>query len=68
MFSSRSFMLLGLVLNSLSSHEFIFVYGVCVCSNFMGLHMAFQLPQHHLGRDHLFPIVYSCLRRDKQRY
>ena len=28
--------------------EFIFVYGVRVCSNFIDLHVAVQLFQHHL--------------------
>ena len=33
---------------SLSHFEFIFVFGVRVCSNFIDLHAAVQLSQHHL--------------------
>ena len=40
MFSSRSFMVSCLVFKSLSHFEFIFVYGVRVCSNFIDLHAA----------------------------
>ena len=37
-----------LVFKSLSHFEFIFVYGVRVCSNFIDLHVAVQLSRHHL--------------------
>ena len=37
-----------LYFKSLSHFEFIFVYGVRVCSNFIDLHVAVQLSQHHL--------------------
>ena len=37
-----------LVLKSLSHFEFIFVYSVRMCSNFIDLHAAVQLPKHHL--------------------
>ena len=37
-----------LMFKSLSHFEFIFVYGVRVCSNFIELHVAIQLSQHHL--------------------
>ena len=37
MFSSRSFMVSCLVFKSLSHFEFIFVYGVRMCSNFIDL-------------------------------
>ena len=47
MFSSSS-MMLSLTLKSLSHFEFIFVYGVSVCSNFVDLHVTVQLSQHHL--------------------
>ena len=46
-FSSRSFMVSCLILKSLSHFEFFFVYGVRVCSNFIDLHAAVQLSQHH---------------------
>ena len=37
-----------LIFKSLNIFEFIFVYGVSVCSNFIDLHAAVQLSQHHL--------------------
>ena len=37
-----------LIFKSLSHFEFIFVYGMRVCSNFIDLHVAVQLSQHHL--------------------
>ena len=50
-FSSRSFMVSGLILKSLIHFEFIFVYGVRECSNFILLHVAVQFshtPRHIL--------------------
>ena len=47
-FSSRSFMIPCLMFKSLSHIEFIFVFGVRVCSNFSDLRAAVQLSQHHL--------------------
>ena len=40
MFSSRSFMVSCLVFKSLSYFEFIFLYSVRECSNFIDLHAA----------------------------
>ena len=37
-----------LMLRSLLRFEFIFVYDVKECSNFIPLHVAFQFSQHHL--------------------
>ena len=48
MFSSRSFIFLGLIFRSLIHFVFMFVYGVRKCSNFNLLHMAVQVSQHHL--------------------
>ena len=48
MFSSRSFIVSGLTVRSLIHFEFIFVYGVTKCSNFILLHVAVQFSQHHL--------------------
>ena len=48
MISSRSFMVSCLMFKSLSHFEFIFAYGERVCSNFIDLHVAVQLSQHHL--------------------
>jgi len=47
MFSSKSFILSGLTFKSLIHFEFIFVYGVRKCSNFILLHVPVQ-SQHHL--------------------
>ena len=48
MFSSKSFIVSGLIFRSLIHFEFIFVYGVRECSNFILLHVAVQFCQHHL--------------------
>ena len=37
-----------------------FLYGVRECSDFIDLHVAVQLSQHHFLRDCLFSIVYTC--------
>ena len=42
MFSSKSFIVSGLTFRSLMHFEFIFVYGVRKCSNFILLHVAIQ--------------------------
>ena len=43
MFFSRSFRISGLTFRSVIHFEFIFVYGVRECSNFILLHVAVQL-------------------------
>ena len=48
MFSSKSFIVSGLTFRSLIHFQFIFVYGVRECSNFILLHVAVQFIQHHL--------------------
>ena len=48
MFSSRSFVVSGLIFRSLIRFEFIFVHGVRKCSNFILLHIAVQFSQQHL--------------------
>ena len=48
MFSSKSFTVSGLTFRSLIRFEFIFVYGVRECSNFILLHVVVQFSQHHL--------------------
>ena len=48
MFSSKTFIVSGLTFRSLNHFEFIFVYGVRECSNFILLHVAVQFFQHHL--------------------
>ena len=46
-FSYRSFMVSGLTFKSLIHFEFIFIFGVRECSNFILLHVAVQFSQHH---------------------
>jgi len=48
MFSSKSLILYSLIFTSLMHLEFIFVYDVRNCSNFILLHAAVQFSQHHL--------------------
>ena len=49
MFSSRTFMVLRLIVKSFINLEFIFVYGVSWRSSFFFfLHLAVQISQHHL--------------------
>ena len=48
MFSSKNFIVSGLTFRSQIHFEFIFVYGVRECSNFILLHVAVQFSQHHL--------------------
>ena len=48
MFSSKSFIVSGLAFRSLIHFEFIFVYGVRECSNFILFHIAVQFSQHQL--------------------
>ena len=48
LFSSKSFIVSGLIFRSLIHFEFIFVHGIRKCSNFILLHVAIQFSQHHL--------------------
>ena len=48
MFSSKSFRVSGLKFRSFIHFEFIFVYGLKKCSNFILLHVAIQFSKHHL--------------------
>ena len=48
MFSSKSLIVSGLTFRSLIHFEFVFVYGVRECSNFVLLHVAVQFSQHRL--------------------
>ena len=47
-FSSKNFIVSSLTFRSLIHFEFIFVYGVRECSNYMFLHVAVQIPWHYL--------------------
>ena len=48
MFSSKSFIASVLSFRSLIHFEFIFVYGVRKCFNFIALYVAVQFPQYYL--------------------
>ena len=48
MFSSKNFIVSGLTFKSLIQFEFIFVYSVRKCSNFILSHMVVQFSQHHV--------------------
>ena len=48
MFSSKSFIVSDLTFRSLIHFDFIFVYGIRQCSNFILLHVAAQFSQHCL--------------------
>ena len=48
MFSSRIFIVSGLTFRSLIHFEFMFVYGIRECSDFILLHVVVQFSQHHL--------------------
>ena len=50
----------GLTFRSLIHFEFIFVYGVRECSNFIILHVAVQFSQHHLWK-RLWARCFLCL-------
>uniref|UniRef100_A0A8C6AIS9 Uncharacterized protein n=1 Tax=Monodon monoceros TaxID=40151 RepID=A0A8C6AIS9_MONMO len=54
MFSSKSLIVSGLTFRSLIHFEFIFVYGVRECSNFILLHVAVLFSQHHLLKRQCF--------------
>ena len=56
MFSSRSFIVSGLIFRSLIHFEFIFVYGVRKCSRFILLQVVDQFSQHHLLKRFFFPL------------
>ena len=47
-FCSKSFIVSSLIFKSLIRLEFIFMYGVRECSNFILLHVAVQFSEHHL--------------------
>ena len=46
--SSKSFIVSGLTFSSLKHFEFIFMYGVRKCANFILLHVTVQFSQHYL--------------------
>ena len=58
MFSSRSCIVSGLTFRSLIHFEFIFVYDVRKCSNFILLHVAVQFFQYYLLKEAVFAPLY----------
>ena len=60
---AKGFIVSGLTFRSLIHFEFIFVYGIKECSNFIFLHVAVQFSQHHLLKrlSFLHVIVFSPL-------
>ena len=58
MLSSSNFMVLGLTFRSLNHFEFIFVYGVGECSNFIDVHVAVQFSQHYRDEETVFSPLY----------
>ena len=63
MFSSKSFIVLGLTFRSWIHFELIFVYGVEECSNLILLHIAVQFSQHSLLKRMSFPQCYGIWRQ-----
>ena len=59
MFFSKSFIVSGLTFRSLIHFEFIFVYGVRKCSNFILLHVTVQFSQHHLLKSFIESIPFT---------
>ena len=68
MFSSKSFIISGLTFSSLIYFEFIFVYGVRKCSNFILLHVTVQFSQHHLLKRLSLPHCIFLTPLSKIRY
>ena len=68
MFSFKSFIGSGLTFRSLIHFEFIFVYGVRKCSNFILLHLAVQFSRHHLLEGLSLPHCIFLLPLSKTRY
>ena len=56
--SSKSFIVYAPTFRSLIHFEFIFVYGVRKCSNFILSHVAVQFSQHHLLKRLSLPPLY----------
>ena len=50
LFSSKSFIVYGFTVKSLIHFEFIFMYGIRKCLNFILLHVVHQFSQHHLWK------------------
>ena len=57
----NSFTVSGLTFRTWIHFEFIFVYDVKKCFKNHILHVAVHFPQHHLLKDCLSSVIYSCL-------
>ena len=68
MFSSRSFIVSGLTFRSLIHFEFIYVYGVRKCPNFILFHVTVQFSQPHLLKRLSLPHCIFLLPLSKIRY
>ena len=68
MFSSKSFMVSGLMLRSLIHFEFIFVQSVRKYSNFILLHVVVQFSQHRLLKGLSWPYCIFLPPLSKIRY
>ena len=58
MFSSKSFIVSGLIFRSVFHFEFIFLYGVRKCFSFILLQVVDQFSQHHLLKRLSFSPLY----------
>ena len=67
-FSSKSFIVSGLTFRSSIHFQFIFVYSVQRCSNFILLHVAVQFSQHHLLKRLFLPHCIFLPPLSKIRY
>ena len=66
MVSSKSFVVSGLKFRSLIHLEFIFVYGVRKCSNFILLHGVDHFFCHHMLKRLSYPLyIFACFVKDK---
>ena len=66
--SSKSFIVYAPTFRSLIHFEFIFVYGVRKCSNFILSHVAVQFSQHHLLKRISLPDCIFLPPLSKTRY
>ena len=69
MFSAKSFIVSNHTVGSIIHFEFIFVYGVEECSNFIPLHVTVRFCQHHLLKrlSPLHCIFFLCQRLGDNR-
>ena len=68
MFSSKSFIVSGLTYRSLIHFDFIFLYGIRKCSNFILLQVVVQFSQNHLFKGLTLPYCIFLPPLSKIRY